>query len=192
MKTYKETIERPKLVIDYDYDADNPRNWSNLSILIIRNGLGDNDKYLNRELENSQHKVGCAEDHLELMKEIVEEHLGSKVIYADFISKYEHSGVRYFIGQSSGWDYANIGFVFVTEDSLKEIGCAEEDIEGIVEAEIETFSQWANGEVYYFTLYDDEGNEEDSCGGLYDLEEIREYLPEEWEDEDLQQYINYN
>ena len=192
MKTYKATIERPKLVIDYDYDVDSPRNWSNLSILVIRNGLGDNDEYLNRELENSQHKVGCAEDHLELMKEIVEEHLGSKVIYADFISKYEHSGVRYFIGQSSGWDYSNIGFVFVTEDSLKKIGCAEEDVKKIVKQEIETFSQWANGEVYHFTLYDDEGNVEDSCGGFYDLEEIREHLPEEWQEEDLTKYINYN
>lgn len=192
MKTYTETIEKPKLVIDYDYDVDSPRNWSNLSILIIRNGLGDNDEYLNRELENSQHKVGCAEDHLELMKEIVEEHLGSKVIYADFISKYEHSGVRYFVGQSSGWDYANIGFVFVTEDSLEEIGCSKEDIEKIVEAEIETFSQWTNGEVYYFTLYDDEGNEEYSLGGLYSLEEIKEYLPGEWQEEDLTKYINYD
>ena len=192
MKTYKETIERPKLVIDYDHDTENPRSWSNLSILIIRNGLGDNDKYLDRELERTQHEVDCGEDHLELMKEIVEEHLNSKVIYADFISKYEHSGVRYFIGQSSGWDYSNIGFVFVTEDSLKEIGCAEEDIERIVEAEIKTFSQWANGDVYHFTLYDDAGNEEDSLGGIYDLEEIKEYLPEEWQEEDLTKYINYN
>ena len=126
------------------------------------------------------------------MKEIVERHLESKVIYADFISKYEHSGVRYFVGQSSGWDYANIGFVFVTEDSLEEIGCSKEDVEKIVEAEIETFSQWANGDVYRFTLYDDEGNEEDSMGSIYDLEEIKEYLPEEWEDEDLQQYITPN
>ena len=192
MKTYTETIERPKLVIEYDDSAESPRNWSNLSILIIRNGLGDGDKYLNRELENSQHKVGCAEDHLELMKEIVEEHLGSKVIYADFISKYEHSGVRYFIGQSSGWDYSNVGFVFVTEDSLEEIGCFEKQIEEIVKGEIELFSKWANGDVYRFTLYDDEGNEEDSLGGIYDLEEIREYLPEEWADEDLQQYIKYD
>ena len=192
MKTYKEITEQPKLVISYDYDSDSPRNWSNFSILIIRNGLGDNDKYLNRELERTQYEVNNAEDHLELMKEIVEEHLDSKVIYADFISKYEHSGVRYFIGQSSGWDYSNIGFVFVTEDSLKEIGCAEEDIEKIVEAEIETFSQWANGDVYRFTLYDDEGNEEDSLGGIYGLEEIKEYLPEEWQEEDLTKYINYN
>ena len=192
MKTYTETIERPKLVINYDDCAESPRNWSNLSILVIRNGLGDNDKYLNRELESSRYKVGCAEDHLELMKEIVEEHLGSKVIYADFISKYEHSGVHYFIGQSSGWDYSNIGFVFVTEDSLKEIGCAKEDIERIAEAEIEMFSQWANGDVYHFTLYDDAGNVEDSCGGFYDLEGMKEYLPEEWQEEDLTKYINYN
>lgn len=192
MKTYNKTIVKPKLVIDYDYDSDSPRSWSNLSILIIRNGLGDNDKYLNRELERTQYEVNNAEDHLELMKEIVEEHLDSKVIYADFISKYEHSGVRYFIGQSSGWDYSNIGFVFVTEDSLEEIGCHKDRIEEIVKNEIETFSQWANGEIYHFTLYDDEGNEVDSLGDIYDLEEIKEYLPKEWQEEDLSEYINYN
>lgn len=192
MKTYTKTIEKPKLVIGYDINADTPRNWCNLSILIIRNGLGDDDKYLNRELRGTQHKVGCTEDHLELMKEIVEKHLGSKVIYADFISKYEHSSVDYFVGQSSGWDYSNMGFVFVTEDSLRKIGCSKENIKEIVENEIKTFSKWANGDVYQFTLYDDEGNEEDSMGSIYDLEEIREYLPEEWADEDLQQYIKYD
>ena len=192
MKTYKEIIEQPKLVISYDYDSDTPRNWSNLSILIIRDNKGDDNSYLTSELERTQYEVNNAEEHKQLMIEVIEDHFGSKVVYSDFISKYEHSGVSYFIGQSSGWDYSNIGFVFVTEGSLKEIGCAEEDIEEIVKCEIETFSQWANGEIYHFTLYDDEGNEEDSLGGIYGLEEIKEYLPEEWQEEDLSEYINYN
>ena len=192
MKTYNKTIVKPKLVISYDYDSDSPRNWSNLSILIIRNGEGDSSKYLNKQLEQTQYEANNAEEHKQLMVEAVEGHFGSKVVYSDFISKYEHSGVSFFIGRSSGWDYSNIGFVFVTEDSLEEVGCFEKQIEEIVKGEIELFSKWANGDVYRFTLYDDEGNEEDSLGGLYDLEEIREYLPEEWQEEDLQQYIKYD
>ena len=190
MKTYSKTIVKPKLVISCDCDSDNPRSWDNLSILVIRGSGGDNNPYLTSELEKTQHEVSNAEEHKQRMVEVVEDYFDSKVIYSDFISKYEHSGVRYFTGQSSGWDYSNIGFVFVTEDSLKKIGCAEEDIEKIVEAEIKTFSQWANGEVYYFILYDDEGDVEDSCGGFYSIEEIREYLPEEFQEEDLTKYIN--
>lgn len=192
MKTYIETTVKPKLVISYDSDSDNPRNWSNLSILVIRGNGGDDNSYLTSELERTQYEVNNAEEHKQLMVEVVEDYFGSKVVYSDFISKYEHSGVSYFIGQSSGWDYSNIGFVFVTEESLEECGCAEEDIEEIVKGEIETFSRWANGEVLQYILYDDEGNVEDSCGGFYDLEEIRENLPEEWQEEDLSKYINYN
>ena len=192
MKTYKETIERPKLVIEYDDSAKSPRDWSNLSILVIRDGEGYSNKYLTKQLEQTQYEANNAGEHKQLMIEVIEDHFGSKVIYSDFISKYEHSGVSYFVGQSSGWDYSNIGFVFVTEDSFKEIGCAKEDIENIVKNEIELFSQWANGEVLQYILYDDEGGVEDSCGGFYDIEEIREHLPDEWREEDLSKYINYN
>lgn len=189
MKTYNKTTVKPKLVISYDYDSDNPRSWYNLSILVIR---GNGNTYLTSELERTQYEVSNGEEHKQLMVEVVEDYFESKVVYSDFVSKYEHSGVSYFIGQSSGWDYSNIGFVFVTEESLEECGCAEEDIEEIVKGEIETFSRWANGEVLQYILYDDEGNVEDSCGGFYDLEEIRENLPEEWQEEDLTKYINYN
>ena len=192
MKTYKKMIEKPKLVIGYDDSAENPRNWDNLSILIIRNGLGDTDIHLNKELERTQYESNNAEEHKELMTKVIEEHYGSKVLYSDFVSKYEHSGVRYFLGKSSGWDYSNVGFVFVIQDFLEMHNDSEEKIEDIVKAEIELFSKWANGNVYQFILYNNEGGVQDSLGGLYDLEEIREHLPDEWQEEDLQQYINYN
>ena len=45
---------------------------------------------------------------------------------------------------------------------------SEEKIEDIVKAEIELFSKWANGNVYQFILYNNEGGVQDSLGGLYD------------------------
>ena len=85
MKTYKKMIEKPKLVIGYDDSAENPRNWDNLSILIIRNGLGDTDIHLNKELERTQYESNNAEEHKELMTKVIEEHYGSKVLYSDFV-----------------------------------------------------------------------------------------------------------
>lgn len=34
MKTYKETIEKPRLVIKYDEYSESPREWSNLGYFI--------------------------------------------------------------------------------------------------------------------------------------------------------------
>jgi hypothetical protein len=38
-------------------------------------------------------------------------------------------------------------------------------------------------------LYNEKGDIEDSCGGFYDIEDIRESLPEEFKDEDLSKYV---
>jgi len=47
-----------------------------------------------------------------------------------------------------------------------------------------------NGEIYYFVLYNKKGDVEDSCGGFYDIKDIREYLPKSWAKEDLQDYFD--
>jgi hypothetical protein len=59
----------------------------------------------------------------------------------------------------------------------------------VIKSELETYTKWANGEVYGFTLYDDKGELEDSCYGFYDIDDIKEHLPAEWKDEDLTAYI---
>jgi hypothetical protein len=45
-----------------------------------------------------------------------------------------------------------------------------------------------NSEVYRFVLYDEKGEIEDSCGGFYDIEDIKEHLPEDWKDEEMSNY----
>lgn len=52
--------------------------------------------------------------------------------------------------------------------------------------------QWVNNEVYQFVLFDEQGKEVERCTGFYDLESIKEYLPKNWQNEDLEQYIQYN
>jgi hypothetical protein len=40
--------------------------------------------------------------------------------------------------------------------------------------EVETYSQWANGEVYGYDVQDKEGNSLDSCWGFYGIDYCRE------------------
>jgi hypothetical protein len=65
----------------------------------------------------------------------------------------------------------------------------EEGIKGYIDRELETYTAWANGEVYCFTLYDEKGELEESCCGFYDLEAIKQNLPKEWKDENMEDYL---
>lgn len=55
--------------------------------------------------------------------------------------------------------------------------------------EIEIYNKWCNGEIYRYELYDKNGEQIDSCGGFYDINDIKEYLPKEWKKENLTDYI---
>ena len=51
------------------------------------------------------------------------------------------------------------------------------------------YNRFINGEMLMFTLYDNDGEVEDSCSGFYNIEDIKEHLPEEWSKEDLSEYL---
>lgn len=197
MKTYKETVERPRLEITYDSDTESPRAWSNLGKFIVisnRYSSPDNDKtFISIVKETSQYATS-QENHIDLIKKEIED-LGDKVLYIVPICKYEHSGISYSIGTKHGFDYSNNGFYIVTENTLKQEGfeplSSNEEFEKRISSEIETYNQWANGEVYSFILYDENGEVVDSCCGFYSIEDIRVELPEEFKDEDLKDYLTY-
>lgn len=98
-------------------------------------------------------------------------------------------GVVYSLGEKHGFDYSNNGFYIITEDSVKELGTPKESFEIVIKDELDTYNKYVNGEVYCFTLYNDKGEIEDSCCGFYSIDEIKEHLPSEWEDEDLTKYL---
>ena len=114
---------------------------------------------------------------------------GEKVLAIYPIVKYEHGGVVYKIGTIHGFDYSNNGFYIITEKTQEEMGTSKKDFEKVVKQELEVFNKWVNGEVYQYCLFDDDGEVVDSCGGYYDIEDIRAELPKEWEKEDLREYI---
>lgn len=192
MKTFKTTIEKPILTISYDNYPSSPREWSNLGYFIViskRYTSPDKNDFLYNIIKNTGDVANNQKHHIELIKEEIESSINEKVLAIYPISMYEHSGINYSLGNRHGFDYSNNGFYIVTDKTKAELGVEEKDFEAVIKAELEIYNQYCNGEVYRFELYDEEGNIVDSCSGFYSIDEIKEYLPEEFQDEDLEEYL---
>lgn len=196
MKTIKQTItkEIPKLEISHCDYTESPRKWSNLGYFITcdRNYHSpDRHEVLETIVKRTGQEATSQAEHMKLIKIAINSLGGDKVKAIYPICKYEHSGVVYKLGSFSGFDYSNNGFYIITDKTQKELGTDKKDFEKVIKEELEVYNKYANGEVYQYCLYDDNGEVADSCGGFYDIEDIREYLPEEWSKEDLTEYVKY-
>jgi len=192
MKTYKKTVEEPLLEIKYDEGGESPREWSNLGYFITVDSdyiSPDKNDELQRIIKETGEEANSQEEHIEMITERYQEETGYHIEAIYPITKYEHSGVSYSLGAKHGFDYSNNGFYIVTTESQKEVGTKEKDFEKVIKEELEVYNKWCNGEIYRFVLYDSKGEWIDSCGGFFDIEDIREHLPEEWKDEDLSEYL---
>ena len=131
--------------------------------------------------ENNRSVVGFAYDLCA--------NLDKKGIYALPILKYEHSLVRYHIGDSvDRWDGGVVGFAWRDKKELcKEYGVKKlsqklkaETIEKVVESELRAYTNFANGEAYGFELYSREDGEDpiDSCYGFIGFDSTEELFKE--------------
>lgn len=152
--------------------------------------MGEDAFYKQKEKsqENNRSAVGFAYDLCA--------NLDKKGIYALPILKYEHSLVKYYIGDSvDRWDGDVVGFAWRDKKELcKEYGVKKlsqklktETIEKVVESELKAYTNFANGEAYGFELYSREDGKDviDSCYGFigYDstddlFKAVLEYIPD--------------
>lgn len=190
MLTYKTTIEKPRLVIEHD-DAESPREWGNLGYFVTidseMHSPDDNQEVM--EIIKSCGDIAKDQiDHMALITTAIKSYLNEKVLAIYPIVKYEHSSIVYKLGKIKGYDYSNNGFYIVTDYSRKDLGTKKKDFLKVINQELEDYNKWVNGEVYRYTLFDLAGEWVDSCGGFYDIEDMRNYLPEEFKNERLVDY----
>jgi hypothetical protein len=190
MITYKKTTDVPRLVIQYDSDAQSPREWSNLGYFLTKGNSPDGkDSAIYSIMIETGDEATSPADHIKRMTARINAETGEKIKAIFPVVKYEHGDVSYSIGEKHGFDYSNNGFYIITDKTLKEMPEKKKEWARIVKNELETYTKWANGYVYGFTLCDKDGNFEDSCWDIYDIEDIREALPDEFKNEDLTQYL---
>lgn len=129
---------------------------------------------------------GISDVQVSSEKELKEWKEQNDVVLTFPLNSYEHSGISLSISNgypyNDQWDAGQIGEVVVTRKSMKEMWGISyltkkntEMLTNAVKSEIEQLTQWLNGEVYGYQLFDtktcnlNETHEEeiDSCWGFY-------------------------
>lgn len=157
-KAHQESYEGHKITVYYeDDDYFNPRTYvDNVSKIICveqtRYIIGDDVKINFQSLDD-------------IMEYIDEQNpLVVKPVYV-----YEHGGVTISTEPfSCRWDSGQIGYAFVTKESMKRMGFKDDDINTkkaseIIDMEIEEYDHYLKGEVYRWEI--DYSGDYDSCGG---------------------------
>jgi len=81
---------------------------------------------------------------------------------------------------SAGWDWGQVGLIYARDHAIqKEYGCKritrkiEAEVKKVLEAEVEVYNQFLQGDVYGYVIEDDDNQHLDSCWGFYGLEEVK-------------------
>lgn len=156
-------MNRLKLI--HDSSPDSPRNWDNLGTMICfhrRYDLGDKHSY------SSDDYSGWEE-----MKQAIIKEENPAVILPLYM--YDHSGISISTSPfSCRWDSGQIGFILVSKKkALEEFGGKivsaklKQKLQAILEGEVETYTQYVEGDVYGFQIVDEDDDIIDSCYGFY-------------------------
>jgi len=144
----------------YDDCAEDPRvneNVGRMALYHRRHSLGDSTKVLGF----SMNYLAEACDSWDEVKENIMQREDVAIIVP--VSGYDHGGLTVSHGVLRGWDSGMLGFHYMTKKDLEESFDGDE-VRGIkcLEAEIEEYNNYLQGNVYFYSVKEVE--ECDSCG----------------------------
>lgn len=199
-----------RLVIEQDQFPEDPRSWDNLGTMLCCHReyqLGDCNS--NRETEEQLaeicRKYGKSDEEIDEMTfaEEVQFILDQDDVCGLPLYITDHSGISMQTYRFDAWDSSFVGLIFVEKDFYLAQACLkdEEDWKAkakkMLEGEIKTYSDFLEGNVYQWTLYeptvvirqsmdgkelsrtiDEEGEMVNSMVGFYDptLEDVESYF----------------
>jgi hypothetical protein len=140
------------------YHEDGPREWDNLGEMVC---------FHNRYVLGDKHNFSDPEEFSDYIKD-------QKVVILP-LYLYDHSGITISTGPfSCPWDSGQVGYIYVTYEKIrKEYGIQRvtkqwiKKIESYLEGEVKTYDQHLTGDVYGYTIEDENGDLVDSCWGFY-------------------------
>lgn len=199
-----------RLVIEQEQSPEDPRSWDNLGTMLCYNRyyqLGDCNTNRETELQLAEicRKYGKSDEEIDEMTfaEEVQFILNQDNVCGLPLWLYDHSSISISTGLVCPWDSSFVGLIFVEKDfylaqmCLKDEEGWKEKAKETLKGEVETYSDFLEGNVYMWTLYepvvvirqsmdgkelsrkiDEEGEMVDSMGGFYDptLKDIEEYF----------------
>lgn len=192
-------------------EADNPRDWDNLGIIVAwhdRYNIGDGKEH---NITNDPDVIleyfsqFFDEDELDRMGYIegYRNQLDPGRILAKMIKNfpgiilpvhiYDHSVIAISTGEfSDPWDSGQIGYIYVTNEKLKkEFGDYYNisDNKKYLENEIETYNQYFQGDVYAFIVY--ELKKCSKCGHVEKeiIDSCAGFYSTDWENNGMTDYI---
>lgn len=139
------------LAITQDENPESPREWDNLGTMLCfhrRYNLGDKD----------QPTYDCFNRFEEVEEYIMEE---EKAVLMLPLYLYDHSGLRMKVGSFAGFlpqghaefDSGQVGYIYVSQETLDNEQVNKEKAKAILEGEVETYDQYLRGDIWGFTLY---------------------------------------
>lgn len=156
-----EISETIRARIEYDTDPMSPTEWSNLGEIVYR---------------SDRHTLGTKRVSSDELEDI-----SSKIQSGEYVGlpvyAHVHGGFSLSTGPfSCPWDSGQSGFVYCTKKkAIAEFGKktltarAREATLRCLKAEVETFHQYLNGDVYQVIIERPDGEHLDSCYGFYGL-----------------------
>lgn len=169
IETFQENGFTVTIDIDQDSGSDSPRDWENATVFVLSHPKYNwpDESPLNLDNYNGWDEV---------TKALIEDEDAAAVwpVYA-----YIHSGTAFRLGASvtygDQWDSGIAGLIYVTHKTLdfEWTGTEKEKLQKAkecAESELEVYAQWCNGQVYGYVIRDFDGEEVDSCWGLYGVD----------------------
>ena len=191
-----------KLKVELDDCQESPREWDNLGIILAshrRYDLADEKNpywgdfgsveadfyaYIYAWFKDADyiHECGLSGTEEDRRLAVIKKWVEVNYLYLP-VYMYEHSGISLSTGEfGCKWDSGHLGFIYVSRTKVREkfkVKRISPQLKAKIlkqlENEIETYSQYLNGEVYCFVIEDEDGDVVDSCGGFYSEKEAREY-----------------
>lgn len=187
----KEQYRGYTITLAYDEYPTNPREWGNVATFVCRHrryDFGDRqdidaciDELVRKYVDLSAYDDGYIDDltneeKLDLVGETNE-------VLVIPISIYDHSGVAISLGEMRGWDCGVIGFAYMERATAIKAGAPKDTWKEWAErrmgAEMETYNQYVQGEVYMYIVTDRHQTKIAACSVFFSEEAAIEYAQED-------------